>query len=374
MYKDNRKMLGIAAAALLAGGLAACGDDNNGGSSAAPAATAAGGAKLSGKIAGAGSSAQDAAQKAWIAGFQTGNDGVTISYNPVGSGGGREQFEGGAVNYAGSDSPFSNTDAPELKKAEAQCGGADKFVEIPVYISPIALIYNLDGVDDLTLSPELIAQIFSGKITKWDDPAIKSENPDAKLPSARISVVHRSDDSGTSHNFTDYMSKTDAKDWTDEPSDTWPIKGQEAAEGTSGVVDAVKNGSNTIGYADASQAGDLGKANVKVGDKGVAPTPEGAAAVVEQSTLDKTDNPTTQITYTIARETKDPSTYPIVLVSYDAACTTYSDKSTASIVKGYLNYVISAEGQQAAASNAGSAPLTDAVRAKAQAAVDAIQG
>ncbi|MEA2166955.1 MAG: phosphate transport system substrate-binding protein [Solirubrobacteraceae bacterium] len=370
MNKNNRKVLGLAAAAMLAVGVTACGDDNqsSAGGAAAPAATTSGGGKLSGKIAGAGSSAQDAAQQAWIAGFQSANSGVTISYDPVGSGGGREQFNAGATVYGGTDSVFADE---ELTAAQKRCGGPDNFIEIPVYISPIALIFNVDGVDKLQLSPELIASIFHGAITQWDDPAIAKENPDAKLPSERITVVHRSDDSGTTNNFTDYMAQTAPDVWTDEKSDTWPVKGQEAAEGTSGVVDAVQNGQNTIGYADASQAGDLGKVAVQVGSQGVEPSPEAAAAVVDQSATNH-DPGKYQVTYAIARKTKDPSTYPIVLVSYEMACTKYSNATDAAIVKGYLNYVISSDGQAAAAQNAGSAPLSDAIRAKVQPAIDAI--
>ena len=283
---------------------------------------------------------------------------MTISYDPVGSGGGREQFNAGGIAFGGTDSAF-NDDEGELSAAQKRCGGADKFVEVPVYISPIAVIYNVDGVDKLQLSPDTIAKIFHGDITKWDDPAIAKDNPDAKLPGERITVVHRSDDSGTTKNFTDYMNQTAPDTWTDEPEDAWPVKGQEAAEGTSGVVDAVQNGSNTIGYADASQAGELGKVAVEVGSQGVEPSPEGASAVVEQSKANKEPGKN-QLTYSIARKTKDPSTYPIVLVSYAMACTTYKDANDAKLVKGYLSYVTSPEGQDAAAKNAGSAPLSDA--------------
>ena len=85
----------------------------------------------------------------------------------------------------------------ELTKAQERCGGADNLVEIPVYISPIAMIYNLDGVENLQLSPETLAKIFKQEIKTWDDAAIKADNPDATLPSTRITVVNRSDESGT---------------------------------------------------------------------------------------------------------------------------------------------------------------------------------
>ncbi len=179
MNTNIHRILGLAATACLATGVAACGDKEA--ENAAPAAKTSDGKKLSGKLAGAGASSQDAAQQAWIAGFQTANEGVTISYDPVGSGGGREQFNAGGIAYGGTDSAFSD-DEGELSAAQKRCGGKDNFVEVPVYISPIAVIYNVDGVEKLQLSSDLIAKVFHGDITKWDDPAIAKENPDAKLP------------------------------------------------------------------------------------------------------------------------------------------------------------------------------------------------
>ena len=362
----TRGLMALAASAALATGVAACGSDDNGSSSSAGSS---GGAKLSGKIAGAGSSAQAAAQEAWRAGFQEANPGVTVSYDPVGSGGGREQFNAGGTDFGGTDSAFKDE---ELTAAQKRCGGPDNFIEAPVYISPIAIIYNLDGVDSLQLKPETAAKVFAGKITKWDDAAIKADNPDAKLPSTRIAVVHRSDDSGTTNNFTDYLHQNAPSVWTEEASDTWPIKGQEAAEGTSGVVDAVTNGQGTIGYADESQAGDLGKAKVEVGGQYLEPSAEAAAKIFDESK--ETDDPGKYVfTYTLNRK-PGAGTYPIVLASYEMACTQYKDSQTAANVKGYLKYVVSPEGQQAAAKNAGSAPLPDSVRTKIEPAIAAIGG
>jgi phosphate transport system substrate-binding protein len=356
----------LAASALLATGVAACGgDDSSSGSSGS--ANASSGTKLSGQLAGAGSSAQAAAQEAWTAGFQEANPDVTVSYDPIGSGGGREQFNSGGTLFGGTDSAFADD---ELTAAQKRCGGADNFIEAPVYISPIAIIYNLDGVDSLQLKPATAAKIFSGKITKWDDPAIKADNPDAKLPSDRITVVHRSDDSGTTNNFTDYLHQAAPSDWTNEKADAWPIKGQEAAEGTSGVVDAVQNGSGTIGYADESQAGDLGVAKVEVGGEYLEPSPEAAAKIFDESK--ETDDPGKYVfTYTLNRKPKT-GTYPIVLASYEMACTKYDKPQDAKNVQGYLKYIVSSEGQQAAAKNAGSAQLPDSVRQKIEPALDAI--
>lgn len=364
---DLRKsFLAVAAAGAIATGLAACGSDNNNSSSSSSS-----GGNLSGEVAGAGSSAQQAAQEAWTAGFQTQNSGVTISYDPVGSGGGRDQFIGGGVPFAGSDAPF---DATELPKATKRCAPG-KLVEIPAYVSPIAVIYNLQGVDSLQLSPATTAQIFNQKIGKWNDPAIAADNPGIQLPDTTITPVNRSDESGTTQNFTEYLSAAAPQDWTYEPSGVWPVKGGEAAAQTSGVVEAVGAGDGAVGYADESQAGDLGVAKIKVGDTYVAPSAEGAAKDLELSKTDPAlSEGDTVVAYTIDRTSTDPSTYPILLVSYLIGCTQYSDSNTAAIVKGYFGYIISAEGQKAAADAAGSAPLSAAVTKKVQPAVDAIQG
>src|SRR5262245_26683065 len=149
----SRLVLALALVAALAFGVAACGGDDdssdNSGSSSSSQTGSSGGGNVSGEIAGAGASSQGSAQEAWIAGFQDKNPDATVSYDPVGSGGGREQFVAGGTAFAGSDSALADD---ELTGAQDRCGGVDNLVEIPVYISPIALIYNLPGVDNLQLS------------------------------------------------------------------------------------------------------------------------------------------------------------------------------------------------------------------------------
>jgi phosphate transport system substrate-binding protein len=358
--------VGACAAGVISLGVAACGDDSNDSGTAASDGSS---QNLSGEIAGAGSSAQEAAQEAWIAGVQNANGDATISYDPVGSGGGREQFIAGGVDYAGSDSPLADE---ELTGAEKNCGGGENLVQVPAYISPIAVVYNLPGVDTLNLDPDTIAQIFAQKITTWNDPAIAALNDGVDLPDTRITPVNRSDDSGTTANFTDYLSKAAPDSWTYPPDDTWPVKGGESAEGTSGVVEAVGAGEGAIGYADASQAGDLGVANIKVGSEFVAPSPEGAAKDVEISKESSDVGGDANVfAYELERTSTDPSTYPIVLVSSIITCT---NGDNADLVKALFEYAISEEGQQAAAENAGSAPLTAKVRSDIQPAVDAIGG
>ena len=376
--RPTRSFLAIALAGTLALGATACGssDDDTAdatGTAGSTSAAAAGagapaGGDLSGSIAGAGASSQAAAQEAWTAGFQQANEGATISYDPVGSGGGREQFVSGGVAFAGSDAALADE---ELTAAQDRCGGVDNVVEVPVYVSPIAVIYNLPGVETLQLSPATVAQIFAQKITKWNDPAIAADNPGVDLPDTAITPVNRSDESGTTENFTDWLSQAASADWTYEVSGDWPVKGGEAAEGTSGVVDAVKNGEGTIGYADASQAGELGKASIKIGGAAVEPSAEAAAEVFSESTREAGSGANV-FAYTINRKPTAAGVYPVVLVSYEIACTQYDDANKAALVKGYLSYMVSPEGQQAAQSNAGSAPLSQEVTDLITPAVESI--
>jgi phosphate transport system substrate-binding protein len=359
----------FAAFALLAVGVAACGSSD----SSSTGSSSSGGGSASGEMAGAGATSQQAAQEAWIAEFENANSGATISYDAVGSGGGREQFIAGGVAYAGSDAALTEEEG-ELGKAMSRCK-TGQLVEVPAYVSPIAIIYNLEGVESLQLSAETLAGIFSQKITTWNDPAIAKENPGVELPSTRITPVNRSDESGTTQNFTEYLSIVDPKGWPYEVSGDWPVKGGEAASGTSGVVEAVSAGDGTIGYADASQAGELGVATIKVGSKYEEPTPEAAAKIVEESPEAKELAKTPYMfPFELERKTEQSGTYPIVLVSYLIACTEYSSTEEAALVKSYLEYVISPEGQEVAATNAGSAPLSSALTKKIEPAIAAIKG
>jgi len=354
--------------AALAGSLslAACGASNEGSSNSASGSSSA--TQLSGDLTGAGSSAQQAAMQAWQAGFNGQQPGVNFSYDPVGSGGGREQFLAGGVDFAGSDAALSDD---ELTKAKSRCGTGEVF-ELPNYISAIAVVYHLDGVKELNLPAATLAGIFNGSIKTWNDPKIAADNPDAKLPSTAITVVHRGDKSGTTKNFTDYLSKTAKDVWTAGAVDEWPTKGGEAANGTSGVIAAVKGGQGTIGYADESQAGDLGVAKIKVGDTFVAPSSKAAAAVVANS--DRVPGRSdTDLAIDVNRTTTSTDEYPVVLVSYHIGCTQYDDQAKAAALKAFESYVISEEGQKASADAAGSSPITADARAAAQKVIDGIK-
>ncbi|MEJ5912958.1 phosphate ABC transporter substrate-binding protein PstS [Pseudokineococcus sp. 1T1Z-3] len=365
-----RAALATTSAAALALVLASCGATNEtDGSTGTDTGTGTGTADgdLADTLVGAGASSMQAAMQAWAVNFQT-ESGTTVNYDPVGSGSGRTQFLSGGVSFAGSDAYLTDE---ELTQAESRC--VDGAVDLPVYVSPIAIAYNLPGVEDLQLSPAALAGIMAQEITTWDDPAIAETNEGVELPSTTITPVNRSDDSGTTENFTEYLDAVAPDAWTYGVVETWPIAGGEAAQGTSGVVQAITNGEGTIGYADASQVGDLSVAQVGVGGEFVGPTPEAAAAILDNSERVE-GRPEGDLAIELARDTTASGTYPIVLISYMVACKGYEDQTEADTVAAFIEYVASEDGQQAAAEQAGSAPISDTLREDIGTSLELVRG
>lgn len=352
--------------------LAACGDNT-----AAPTGDAsnntASGETISGEFKGAGASSQQAAVEAWVAGFQGTNPDAKIGYDPSGSGAGVSTFLTGATAWAGSDAALS---ADQIEQSKSVCASGTAF-DIPVYISPIAVVFNLKGVSDegkhVNMDAETIAKIFDGKITTWNDPAIQDQNPDLELPATPITVVHRSDKSGTTQNFVSYFIDTVPDAWPYELSENWPNEVGQGAKGTSGVISTVQQADGTIGYADFSQVGDLGTVAVKVGEEYVEISAEAGSKVIDDSELDSSAEGENRVVVKLNHNTSAEGAYPIVLVSYDIACPAYKDADTAKFVKSWLTYVVSEEGQQTASQNAGSAPLPDSLRETVMQSIDAIE-
>ncbi len=328
------------------------------------------GPALTGTLNGSGATSQQVAVSAWTQLFQTANPDVTVNYDPQGSGTGRESFQSGAVQFAGSDRAFK-VEEIEAGPFDACVEGSD-LVEIPAYVSPIALAFNVEGVDALNLDAATIAGIFAGTITNWNDPAIAATNSGVKLPDLAIAPVHRSDKSGTTANFTDYLAQTASDVWTYGSVEEWPLQSGEAAQGTSGVVDAIKGGNGTIGYADHSQTTGLSVVSVQVGSEWVEPSAEGAAIALDASPLEE-GRASTDLAFSIDRTTEESGAYPVMLVSYLIGCAEYTDADAAALVKGFFTTAVSEEGQKAAADNAGSAPISSDLAAKSQAAIDAIK-
>ncbi|MGA1469569.1 MAG: extracellular solute-binding protein [Aquiluna sp.] len=331
---------------------------------------------LEGTLDGSGASSMAAAQEAWGAGFQQLNPGVTVNYNPTGSGTGRDQFEEGLTFFTGSDSPLKDE---EIATPHPNCSPADgPMFEFPIWISPIAIIFNLDGIQSLNMTPDTVAQIFTGEITNWSDSRIAADNPGVNLPDLAITAVHRSDESGTTGNFTDTMAQAAPTTWLLNGENAgdfeeWPAEwGGEGGQGTSGVIAAIAAGNGTIGYADASRAGDFGTVAFGVGDEFVPYSAEAAAKIVDVSPI-KSGRPDTMLTYELDRDTTESGVYPVVLISYLQGCMDYADDAKAELVKAYAAYMLSAEGQEYASANAGNAPISEDLRQKALAIIDQVK-
>ena len=327
---------------------------------------------LSGTLSGVGASAQEVAIQAWTTGFQTAHGaGVTVDYDPQGSGTGRTAFQNGAADFAGSDRAFRIS---EIEEGPFElCAEDSDIIQLPTYISPFAVIFNLDGIDSLNLDAETIAKIFTGEIDNWSDSAITSQNEGVDLPDLRITPVHRSDNSGTTENFTDYLAAASNGAWSHDPHGDWPLDGGEAANGTSGVISAVEGSAGGIGYADASRITDaLGSVAVKVGENYVPFSPEAAAKTIDVSPFEE-GRTAGDLAVAIDRTTTADGAYPLVLISYLIVCETYVDSyQNVDLLKGFLAHAASVEGQAASAERAGSAPIGDAVREKINAAIESI--
>ncbi|MBM6700381.1 phosphate ABC transporter substrate-binding protein PstS [Bifidobacterium pullorum subsp. saeculare] len=374
MVKNLFVRRGIAAVSLLAmtAALAACGD-NVSADSSNNASSNGSSEKISGEFSGAGASSQQAAVEALIAGYKSLNPDATVNYNPTGSGAGVSSFLTGALAWAGSDAALT---ADQVEQSKSVCAKGTAF-DVPVYVSPIAVAFNLKGVSDqgkhVNMDASTIAKIFDGKITTWNDQAIASQNPDLKLPATPITVVHRSDKSGTTENFLSYVKDAAPNDWQYDLSENWPNSVGQGSKGTSGVISTIKQADGTIGYADFSQVGDLGTVAVKVGDSYNEISAEAGSKVVEASPLDESAKGENRIVVKIDHNTTAAGAYPIVLVSYDIACPAYKDAKTGQFVKSWLTYVTSEQGQKVAEDAAGSAPLPSKLADKIAQSINAIE-
>jgi phosphate transport system substrate-binding protein len=355
-------MAGLALTATLA--LAACGSDNNStpsGSSTSGGSTAGGGSIscASGTLTAQGSTAQANAMAQWTKAYQTACSGASINYQGTGSGAGQTAFIAGTADFAGSDSPLPATDQP---KADARCKSGPA-IHIPMVTGPIAVAYNLSGVTDLQLKPATIAQIFAGKITKWDDPAIKADNPNATLPGSAILAVHRSDSSGTTDNFTKYLAAAAKTDWTFGHDKVWKAQGGSAQKGSDGVGGAVTKTAGAIGYVEWSYAevNNLSMAKVYNGaGEFTALTGEAAGKTIAGATVAGSGD---DLKLTIDYNTTAAGAYPIVLVTYEIVCDKGNSADKLPLLKSFLSY-ISGTAAQSSVTSIGYAPLPDSVRTK----------
>ena len=287
---------------------------------------------------GSGSTFQLGFNQVVIGAFKQQQKAVTINYQGVGSGQGRTDFANKVTDFGGTDAPYSAGTAP-----------ADPFLYFPTVVAPITISYNLDTVKSLRLSPETTAKIFSAQITKWNDPAIAADNPSAKLPDQAITVVHRSEGSGTTQNFTNWLVKAAGPAWTLGTGSTvqWPSSTQ-GAQGNPGVGSLIQETAGAIGYVDLSDAKalDLHFATVKnANGRFIAPTLGGATKALQGLPV----NP--DLTFDPINASGSRA-YPITSPTWIMVYTNQSDAKKGAAIKGFLNFIYgtgSGQGQDLAA-------------------------
>lgn len=337
------------------------GSGSSGSGSSAPSSGSSSTAALSGTLNGSGSSFQNTFQEAASSAFKSVQSGMTVNYNSVGSGTGRSNLAAGTVNFAGSDSPI-----PATEQANFQ---GKTVLYFPVVIGPITLSYNLSGVSNLKLDPTVIAKIFEGQITKWNDPAIAADNPGVTLPSTAITPAVRSDSSGTTQNFALFLQTAVPSVWTlgDKSTVKWPSVARAAAQNT-GVASAIKSTPGAIGYVDYATAKSVGLTYASIKNSAgnyVAPSATAASASAAGVTL-KPD-----LTFA-AVWGSGAQAYPITYQSWVLVYATQPNANDAAMLKAYIGYLLGA-GQQLLG-NLGYAPLPSSIDQAAQAQLSKITG
>ncbi|MFI1074253.1 phosphate ABC transporter substrate-binding protein PstS [Streptomyces puniciscabiei] len=370
--KNRLRALSLGAIAV-SGALAltACGSDDtgNGGKGSGNASGTANASSIKcdnakGQLLADGSSAQKNAIDAWVKEFSQAC-GVQINYKGGGSGAGVTSFNQGQLAFAGSDSALKPDEVTASKKV---CSGGTG-IDLPMVGGPIALGYNVPGVSNLVLDAPTIAKIFDSKITNWNDPAIKKLNPSAKLPDLKIQAFHRSEDSGTTDNFTKYLIATTPDNWKYSGGKAWQAKGGQAASGSAGVAQGVKQNTGAIGYFELSYAKDINTVAIATGAKApVKPSTDSATADIAAAKVVGTGK---DLSLKLDYATKAEGAYPITLVTYEIVCDKGNKSDTLPATKAFLRYIASEDGQKLLTSN-DYAPIPAEINSKVRTTIEGL--
>jgi len=360
---------GVAVAAALA--LSACGSDNNSSSSTSTSSAGSTGSSASscpsGTLNAAGSTAQANAISQFTKDYQTKCSGVTVNYNANGSGAGVTAFIQKQADFAGSDYSLSTTQAGQVTSA-GRCGSGSA-VNIPAVAGAIAVIYNVPGVTaSLNLSAKNLAAIFDGTITTWNDAAIAKDNAGVTLPSTKIQPFFRSDTSGTSYNFSNYLNNLGGFAAANK---AWPGKAGQGAKGSSAVAAKVKSTQGGIGYAEYSYATQNNLTFAKVSNAAgtfVPLTQANAANFIAQAKVSQTGSDT-KLAFNY--QYSNATAYPATLVTYEIACGTGNDSTQLPLIKGFLSYVVSTSAQSEL-TGLGYVPLPSAVQSADATAISSL--
>jgi phosphate transport system substrate-binding protein len=318
-------------------------------------------AALSGTLNGSGSTFQLTFQQEAISSFKSVQPGMTVNYSGVGSGTGRSNLAAGTTNFGGSDSTIPAAEASTFKGT---------VLYFPVVIGPITVSYNLSGLSKpLNLDATTIADIFEAKITTWNNSAITAENPGVTLPSTAITICRRSDSSGTTQNFSEFLVKGAPSVWTLGSSSTikWPAASR-GGNGNGGVASCIKSTSGAVGYVDYAdaKASGLTFANVKnSAGSYVAPSPTSATAAADSATI------APNLTFS-AIWASGAQAYPITYQSWVLVYETQPNANDAAMLKAYIGYLISPTGGQKLLPTLGYAPLPSSLDSMATAQLSKI--
>jgi phosphate transport system substrate-binding protein len=366
MHLRRRRQVTTAGLAVCALALAACSSSSSStttstSTSTSTASASAASSNLSGTLNGSGSTFQTVYQQTAIQSFKSVQPNMTVNYGGGGSGKGRTDLASGVVNFAGSDSPIPAAETANFK--------GKTVLYFPVFLGPITVSYNLSGVSNLKLDATVLSEIFSGKITSWNNPAIAALNSGVSLPSTAITLAVRSDSSGTTQNFSLYLEKAGGSAWTLGSSSTikWPGTAR-AGSGNGGVAQIVKSTPGAIGYVDYAdaKASGLSFASVKNSSGSyIAPSPSSASAAGSGITV------APDLTFH-AVDSPNPQAYPITYQSWVLVYATQPSANDAAMLKAYIGYLIGSG--QSLLTNLGYAPLPSSLQQQAQAQLSKITG
>jgi phosphate transport system substrate-binding protein len=362
----------LLAAAVTGWATAGCGsDDNTGGATGSGASATAPSVDCSGRnaLTAEGSTSQQNAialfNQAWAAWCP----GKNLSYNPTGSGAGREQFVAGHVDFAGSDVPLSPR---QVEAAAGRCGGNPAW-HLPLVFGPVVLAYHLDGIDTLVLNGDVLAKIFTAAITNWNDPAITALNPGVALPDETITPIYRSDSSGTTDNFQQYLSATAPQSWTKGAGSEFQGGVGEGAQKSAGVVQAVQTTPGAIGYVEkgfADQAG-LRFAQIDSGSGAVQATEPAARTAIGSAEFAAEGSNDLRLDLSSLYGIKVAGAYPLVGVTYEIVCSQGYGPDTSAAVRSFLTVAVN-NGQDGLWA-AGYVPLPDGFKQRLATAIGAIR-
>ena len=376
-FKRTAAIAGVVAVSSVS--LVACGDsDDNAASEAVESATEAvssdeskddtksGDYELSGQegtLVAEGASSQQNAMDYFASVYASEVPGAQLAYTPSGSGAGQKQFIADQVAFAGSDSPLKDD---QVQAAADRCGGNEAW-HLPFVIGPVAVAYNLEGVDELNLTVDNIVEIFQGVITTWNDPKIAENNEGVELPDTPINVFYRSDESGTSDNFQKFLAAASDGKW-ESTGKAFPNAVGTGANGSSGVAQEVSATEGAITYVEAGFADkkaniDFGNGPVELSDESVEKTldnlefkTEGHNMVVDSDKLFKTNT---------------AGAYPLVLTTYEIVCSAGYDEATSKMVKDFLNVALDSQDEELASE--GFIPVSGAHADRLREAINAIK-